>query len=336
MIILPDGTVEKTNREQMERMRDVITLAKESVQPFYLNPMDDLQGKYIRDLFGGLSEQFFPGTYHAFEETCAKAANHLELVTQPDVIDGWQDYAALSEFSLSGDGQYLEVASTATAADFFVQMSLHMDVYAYQEDGTPWPVGVARSQFVYPMEHTVSTSCKVKKEFVDEKKIGVLLSVCKITREGTLKCYVMTNDLGKCVSGGLVQNVVVTHPAHQPGSGLKPEDPIVICFCRTPTVQDKYDYLLESLNQVPFYIPCRGCVEFSDDTVRFASIDRENTSLSLIRVESGGGIPFSYPEQFAEIFKDNKESLEYNSNGFFGILAGGHGFVRNRFHGWSR
>lgn len=318
MIITKEGAVIATNNEQFERIRHIASLAKKRPQPFYLDLSDNTQAEYVRDLFGGMEETLFPETAAAMKNTAKKAASDLSQVTGIDTVEGWSEDAVVTGFQLSEDQQSIEISATATAADPFIQMSLHISAYTYDHEGKILKaLGENRGRFVYPMERTVNDSLKIRKKLANGKNVGVMLTVTKITEDERLKVYVKTFEYGRNAYDTILRDVIVTHPTHQPDSGLKPEDPIVVCFCRTPTKTDKYDYMLGSLNNINFYIPSKGCAEFKTKSMEFDRIDKDNTSLTLIRMEKGGVIPFSFPEQFEEIFQDNSGSLEYLNPGFF-------------------
>lgn len=260
----------------------------------YISLLDSEEKEYVRDFFGGLCADFFPCTAKCLEETVSVAQQDgLRMVTGDDRENGWVDGIFLKE--IRKDGEKYIITAGATVIHPIWEMALAVDIYRIK-DGKPALLKEGVPSFVYPHTQTVEAELKVEEKLIREETTGVFMTVCMIGQDNILRLKTKAMDFSSFEENyDILSAVRVLDPLKKCWTDDEEEEPVIVCYDRIPSYEEKYDYLLY-FSEGGFYIPSKGEAVFADKNQKFGgalSIGEQGSSsmLTLIR-KNGGGIAY--------------------------------------------
>lgn len=317
MYILENGKKVLSDRAQLDRKLQIINKTRSMYNgERYVQITEETDRLYMMDLYGGLSDEYFPNTADSLCKTGGLAEeNGIYAVTGDVCRDGFMDAVFLKGISEENDNVRLN--GGAVVVDFVRQMTLEIDIYEKAGSGndeTLYVMFQGEPCFSYAADRMVSADILVSKSQLAGKECGVLLTAAWVTEEGILKMKTKTVDLGDILSDEhMIASVNVNDPAWKREKPKNIEEPVIICYDRTPELEDEYDYMLD-FSEGGFYIPTKGNAVFADKGLTFDYVATtmslgSSSCLMFIRRDGGGAAYFeNEPDKdFAQFFSLYKE-----------------------------
>lgn len=329
MYLLENGTKAGSDAAQEQRkLNRIRAVRKASLKNSRVRTAEDEETLYIKDLFGGLSETFFPNTAKALSCTEKVLSNTAEALpgtarALPDTAETLSDTAKRSGKRAAADtqegfvdgiflkavteeGDKIVFDAEADVVDFVRQLTLTIDVYEIGEDrevcgllfqGEPY-FAFAPSRVAYAEE-------KVPEAVLKDKECGVHLTAHWVTEAGESRTKEKDYDLGD-VTDSPVASVRIEHPSWQRKIPHGESDPVIVCYNRKPSWKDEYDYLLY-FRDAGFYIPSKGNAVFRDKSMAFdhavTTGEPGSASCMMIVRRDGGGVVYFHNTKKADFAK---------------------------------
>ncbi len=312
MYLLENGTKKGSDAAQEQRkLNRIRAVRKASSRSGHVQRAKEEETLYIKDLFGGLPEALFPNTAEALSNT-ATGCGQRAAANQQGFVDG------IFLTAVTDEGDKIKFDAEAVVVDFVRQLTLTIDVYEIGENqeacgllfqGEPY--------FTFAPGRVAYAEEEVSKAVLKDKDCGVHLTAHLVTEAGESRTEERAYDLGD-VADSPIASVQVEHPSWRRKKPQGENDPVIVCYNRTPSGQDEYDYLLQFIDN-GFYIPSKGNAVFRDKGMAF---DRAVTTeepgsascLMIVRKDGGGVVYFHNTEKtdfakFFTMYKDPKTGM---------------------------
>lgn len=315
MYLLEEGRKLEMDDAQKRRKLRMVNAARNSRGgERYVRVLEEEEKLYLMDLFGGLPENYFPNTAKALSDTCCMAQERgVEAVIGDTSSYGFVDAVFLKR--VSEDGDNIRFEGGAVVVDYVRQLTLTIDVYELPE---PWNGEVSRMlvygepHFSFAAGRSVSAETEVPKSLLANKDCGVILTAAWVTEDGTIKSKTSVEDLGDVVSHP-ISRIELQDPEWKRSDPPVEGAPVILCYNRTPSGQDSYDYLL-TYRRDSFYIPSKGFAVFEDKSMAFDHVETtlaqgSASCLMFIRRDGGGATYFQNEpgKDFADFFEPYKD-----------------------------
>lgn len=307
MYLLENGTKTGSDAAQEQRkLNRIHAVQRVSAGRNCTRMAKDEEALYVKDLYGGLPETLFPNTAKALTKK-AKQFGCRVTIGQEGFVDG------IFLKSVTEEGDRIVFDAEAVVVDYVRQLTLTIDVYEIGENreacrllfqGEPY--------FAFSPNRVAYAEEKVPEAVLKGKECGVHLTAHWVTEAGESRTKEKDYDLGD-VTESPIASVQVYDPSWQRKTPQGENDPVIVCYNRTPGGQDKYDYLLY-FGEGGFYIPSKGNAVFKDKGMSFdhAVTTGESGSASCLMMvrKDGGGVVYFHNEQnkdFAQYFTMYKD-----------------------------